>query len=480
MVLAYSRSGSNTARITQSKRSKNTTKGLCGENIGNVLASALLRFDFVEKLPWPARNRLTVRSAAALTCEDQTQSAKTNYPDLDPQVNKRPPFPSLSDHHGKLQSRWTCNSGLPRCRKSIVWHNGLKYNIYQLDLSTKLCRWLPDFLVGRVIQVKIEGFLSPKVYQKAGVPQGPNLSPLLFLIYVNDMPNPSHHQTNKSQFADDAGQWAVSKNIDLAAEYLQRDLDKLARWCAKWRIKLNPEKTKVIIFSKSRFAIRAEPALSLYGDLLSYYPHIKFLGITFDKRMTFTKHFEEILERCNQKFHRLRILVNKKWGPSPKTISQIYKQCVRPIFEHGIVSTITVSETVITKIQRVQNSFIRLALRLLKYVSARLLHEASGLPRVKDTLISVGQNHLARMHANPLVEHTINSATTNIAWDKYKTPISSLNHQTNQLTLTTRWRKMRWHRSTSNYWPWKWWSGPYMDTFGTVLGLKSKANTATW
>ena len=58
------------------------------------------------------------------------------------------------------------------------------------------------------------------------------------------MPNPTNHQTNKSQFADDAGQWAVSKNIDLAAEYLQRDLDKLARWCAKWRIKLNPEKNK--------------------------------------------------------------------------------------------------------------------------------------------------------------------------------------------------------------------------------------------
>ena len=47
-----------------------------------------------------------------------------------------------------------------------VWHNGLRYKIYQLDLPTKLCRWLSDFLVGRVIQVKIEGFLSPKVPQK--------------------------------------------------------------------------------------------------------------------------------------------------------------------------------------------------------------------------------------------------------------------------------------------------------------------------
>ena len=67
--------------------------------------------------------------------------------------------------------------------------------------------------------------------------------------------------------------------------------------------------------------------------------------------------------------------VQPKWGSNPKTILQIYKQCVRPIFEYGIVSTITVSETVITEIQRLQNSFIRLALHLPKYVSARLSHE---------------------------------------------------------------------------------------------------------
>ena len=112
---------------------------------------------------------------------------------------------------------------------------------------------------------------------------------------------------------------------------------------------------------------------------------------------------------------------------NPTTILQIYKQCVRPIFEYGIVSTITVSDTVITKIQRIQNSFIRLALRLPECVSARLLHEASGLPYIRERLITVGQNHLARMHANPLVEHTANSARTNIAWDRYKTPISILN-----------------------------------------------------
>ena len=194
-----------------------------------------------------------------------------------------------------------------------IWHNGLRYKIYQLGLPTKLCRRLSDFLVGRVIQVKTEGFLSPKVYPKAGVPQCSNLSPLRFLIYVNDMPNPSHYQTNKSQFAD-AGQWAVSKNIDLAAEYLQQDLDKLARWCAKWRIKLNPEKTKVGIFSKSQLAIRAEPALSLYGDLLSYYPHIEFLGIAFDNRMTFTKHFQANFRMLQQQISPAKDIGQQKVG----------------------------------------------------------------------------------------------------------------------------------------------------------------------
>ena len=98
----------------------------------------------------------------------------------------------------------------------------------------------------------------------------------------------------------------------------------------------------------------------------------------------------------------------------------------RPTFEYGIVSTITVSQSVINKIQRVQNSFIRLALRLPKYVSARLVQEAWGLPYVRERLITVGQNHLARMHANPFVKHKINSIRTNIAWDKYRTPISIL------------------------------------------------------
>ena len=180
----------------------------------------------------------------------------------------------------------------------------------------------------------------------------------------------------------------------------------------------------MIIFSQSKLARKTEPNLKLYGEILKAYPQVKFLEITFDSQLSFQKHFEDILGRCNTRYHRLKLLVNKKWGPTPSTIIQIYKQCVRPIFEYGSLLTVTTSDNINSKIQRLQNKFIRLALRLSKYICAKLLHDPAGLPYVKDRLLSSATKFLDRIAQNPPVEESISSNKLNPAWDSFPTPLS--------------------------------------------------------
>ena len=105
----------------------------------------------------------------------------------------------------------------------------------------------------------------------------------------------------------------------------------------------------------------------------------------------------------------LRLLVNKKWGPSPATIIQIYKQCIHPIIEYSSLSTITALDYIISKIQWLQNKFTWLALCLPKYICTKLLHDSTGLPYVKDRLLSCATKSLDRIAQNPLVEESISS-----------------------------------------------------------------------
>ena len=147
------------------------------------------------------------------------------------------------------------------------------------------------------------------------------------------------------------------------SKLLQQDLLKLAMWCAKWRIKFNPIKTKIIIFSRPILARKTELNLKHYGETLKIYPQVKFLGITFDSQLNFRKHFEEILDRCNTRYHRLRLLVNKNGGLAQPPLSKFTNNASVPflntaLFRLLLLRTILSAEFISSKINLYGLSFV--------------------------------------------------------------------------------------------------------------------------
>ena len=82
-----------------------------------------------------------------------------------------------------------------------------------------------------------------------GVTHGSPLSPILFILYVSDIPQPFDAQVNLSQFADDIAIWEQAQGIRSINLRLQKHLNQILTWCDKWRIKLNPGKSLFINFS---------------------------------------------------------------------------------------------------------------------------------------------------------------------------------------------------------------------------------------
>ena len=105
--------------------------------------------------------------------------------------------------------------------------------------------------------------------------------------------------------------------MQFAAKLLRKDLQKLAKWCAKWRIKLNPEKTEVIIFSRSSLARNSETHSKTVWRETQNLSSSEISRNYFRLQFHLQKHFEEILGCCNTRYHRIRLLANKIWGPSP-------------------------------------------------------------------------------------------------------------------------------------------------------------------
>ena len=128
------------------------------------------------------------------------------------------------------------------------WHNGIKFKLKKnLNLPSRIIRLLSSFLSDRSLTVLYEGCYSQRVNLKAGTPQGSPLSPLIYIIYVNDYPEENQEHSSLSQFADDTALWTSAFTRAYSIRKLQKSLNILESWCRRWRVKLNGEKSNLII-----------------------------------------------------------------------------------------------------------------------------------------------------------------------------------------------------------------------------------------
>ena len=181
-----------------------------------------------------------------------------------------------------------------------VWHEGLLLKLNQNGISGNLLKLLRDFLSCRKQQVVLNSQLSSWDNVTAGVPQGSILGSLLFLIYINDLPNDL--SSNCKLFADDTSLFSVVNNIHTSAATLSQDLKKIANWAFQWKMIFNPDLSKQaqeVIFSR-KIKKLLHPTLLFNNIPLSNSLFQKHLGFTLDIKLNFSEHIKSITKKISK------------------------------------------------------------------------------------------------------------------------------------------------------------------------------------
>ena len=156
-----------------------------------------------------------------------------------------------------------------------VAHNRLLYKLSSYGVKGNTLGWIGSFLSGRSQQVVLEGKSSSSAPVLSGVQQGSVLGPVLFLIYINNLPEYVSNSTVRL-FADDTLLYLTIHNSSDCIK-LQEDLNNLERWELDWQMSFHPEKCEVIHITTKKKPIIHK--YTLHGHTLSSVPKIKYLGV---------------------------------------------------------------------------------------------------------------------------------------------------------------------------------------------------------
>ena len=215
-----------------------------------------------------------------------------------------------------------------------VWHQGLLFKLKSNGIDGPFFDLIKDYLLNRKQRVVLNGQTSDWADVKAGVPQGSILGPLLFLVYINDLPEGL--KNNAKLFADDTSIFSVVNDINVSCNQLNSDLSLINKWAFQWKMLFNPDPNKSateVVFSH-KLKQYLHPSVRFNNLPVVSQPSTKHLGMVLDSKLDFNIHINEKIFKANKGIGLIKKLQSEL---SRKTLLNIYKSFVRPHLDYGDV-----------------------------------------------------------------------------------------------------------------------------------------------
>lgn len=242
-----------------------------------------------------------------------------------------------------------------------VDHKILLAKLNKLGISSNLIDWFNSYLTNRKLLVKIGDESSEFFTNPTGVPQGSNLGPLLFSIYVNELSRLLPPGC-RLFYADDVKIFIVVNSIQ-DCYTLQRILNSFVAWCSNNKLTISLAKCSVITFHR-----KLQPIVHHYTILnqhLERVDHIRDLGVILDQAFSFRLHYEHIISKANKQLGFIFKLTSE--FHDPLCLRALYCALVRSILESNAVVWCPYQANWISRIEAIQRKFVRQALRSLPW-----------------------------------------------------------------------------------------------------------------
>ena len=179
------------------------------------------------------------------------------------------------------------------------------------------------------------------------------ISPVLFSLYLNDIPTPSRH-IELAQYADDTALVVTSKHPALLVKYLETHLYELEIWLREWRIVINVGKSAAVLFTTRRTP--PPRLLRFLGEEIKWEEKVKYLGVTLDRRHTWSSHIDQIRRKASQRLGIPGPLLNKRSGLSTRNGLMLYRQFIRPMMDYACTVWRHAADSHLKRLQKVQSN----------------------------------------------------------------------------------------------------------------------------